>query len=67
MFMSNGDGFKREQYKDMLREAEKQRLINQLLAHREGAAVWQRAGDFVSDVFDNVKHASLVMKLRNAN
>ena len=67
MYLENGYGFKKAQYQDMLREAEKERLINQLMARREGAAVWQRINDVWSDAVDAGKRVPMMMKLRNAH
>ena len=67
MYLENGYGFKKAQYQDLLREAERERLINQLQARREGTEVWQRISDVWSDVVEAGRRVPVMMKLRNAH
>ena len=49
MFISS-NAMKQEQYRDLLREAEKERLIKQVTANREKPAIWPGISDVLSNV-----------------
>jgi hypothetical protein len=40
---------KQEHYKDLRRQAEKDRLVSQVMANRERSGIWQRIGRSLSD------------------
>jgi hypothetical protein len=50
MMFSKDYAIKQEQYKDLLREAEKERLVRQMTANREKPAIWQGLSVFLSDI-----------------
>ena len=66
MFILNSYEVQQERHKDLLREAEKARLIKQALAGRPKSAVWQRISDLFSRADDEQSSVTL-MKLQNAD
>jgi hypothetical protein len=67
MFVANDYELKKEQYKDLLREAEKERLIRQVSENRERSANSQRIGGLLSKVFHAEKHSPTLMSFKNAD
>jgi len=67
MFIANDYALKQEQYQDLLREAEKERLIRQVMTRGEGARVWPRIRTLFAAVIDAGKHTPLPVSVRNAH
>jgi len=67
MFGANDFEFKQEQYKDLLREADKERLVNRLFTREEKPSVVETIREFLVDKIEASKDAVLLMRLNNAN
>jgi hypothetical protein len=67
MFIANDYELKKEQYKDLLREAEKERLIRQVSENREKSANSQKEGGLLLKVFHAEKHSPALMSFKNAD
>ena len=67
MFIANDYELKKEQYKDLLREAEKERLIRQVSENRKKSANPQRMGGLLFKVFHAEKRSPASMSFKNAD
>ena len=67
MFIANDYELKKEQYKDLLREAEKERLIRQVSENREKSANSQKVGGLLLKVFHAEKHSPASISFKNAD
>ncbi len=67
MFISNDIQFKQEQYNDLLREAEKERLIRSLFNREAKSSVVETVRHFLAEKIEAGRDAVLLMRLKNAS